>query len=218
MKLDNIIQWHVHDRFRYLLASLVLFIVLPPFLIDLPILKYAILLLLVLVILGCTMVLFDRSKRAIYSLLITAVIIWFSLEADSNYVPYEIFKLTATIVFFIATARKIVIYVLKVERVTPNVILGSIAAYVLLGLVAAVLFQLIEAVYPNSFNVPLGYENFYKMIYFSFVTMSTLGYGDITPQSPQAGAITILIAVSGQLYLAVLMAMLVGKFLHDQKK
>jgi hypothetical protein len=49
------------------------------------------------------------------------------------------------------------------------------------------------------------------------VTISTLGYGDISPLTAQAQAVAIFVAISGQLYLAILMAMLVGKFLASKK-
>ena len=218
MKLNNLIHWHIQERFSYLLASLGLFIILPPFLIDFPIIKYLIYALLILLILGCTLVLFDDSKRSGYSLLVAGIVIWFTLSKDGEFIAFEIFKQIAVAIFFLATARKLVLYVLKVDRVTPNVILGSISAYLLLGLVGAIFFQLVDVVYPNSFNVSREFDTFYNMVYYSFVTMSTLGYGDITPQSPQAQGIAILVSMTGQLYLAVLMAMLVGKFLSDRKQ
>jgi uncharacterized membrane protein len=58
-----------------------------------------------------------------------------------------------------------------------------------------------------------GAIEFHDYLYFSFVTMTTLGYGDITPVSSFAKSVTTLIAVMGQLYLTILVAMLVGKFL-----
>jgi uncharacterized membrane protein len=54
---------------------------------------------------------------------------------------------------------------------------------------------------------------FNDYLYFSFVTLSTLGYGDVTPVSHLARSMAILIAVTGQLYMTILIAMLVGKFL-----
>ena len=60
-------------------------------------------------------------------------------------------------------------------------------------------------------------DGFYGGLYFSFVTISTLGYGDISPLTPQGQAVAIFVAISGQLYLAILMAMLVGKFLKDSE-
>jgi len=60
-------------------------------------------------------------------------------------------------------------------------------------------------------------EGFHDYLYFSFVTLTTLGYGDITPVSSFAKSITILIAITGQLYLTILIAFLVGKFLSRPK-
>ena len=48
--------------------------------------------------------------------------------------------------------------------------------------------------------------------YFTFVTMTTLGYGDVTPQVPYARSIAVLISTAGQMYVAVIIAMLVGKY------
>ena len=60
-------------------------------------------------------------------------------------------------------------------------------------------------------------QGFHDYLYFSFVTMTTLGYGDVTPISSTAKSTTIIIAVAGQLYLTILVAMLVGKFLSKPK-
>ncbi len=54
---------------------------------------------------------------------------------------------------------------------------------------------------------------FSEYLYFSFVTLTTLGYGDVTPVSHLARSMAVLIAVTGQLYMTILIAMLVGKFL-----
>ena len=212
------IEVQVHSRFNRLLATLILFIVLPPFLIDLEYLKYFILALLIFVVIGSTLVLFHNTKRRIISIAIAALTLWFAVENKSSILPYEIFKEIWIAIFFLATDRKIVLHIFKVQNVSVNVIVGAISAYLLLGIVGSILFTLIEIIYPNSFNVPDDYHSYYKMIYFSFVTLTTLGYGDITPQTPQAKSIVVLVTLTGQLYLAVLMAMLVGKFLSDQSK
>ena len=62
-----------------------------------------------------------------------------------------------------------------------------------------------------------GAQGMHDYLYFSFVTMTTLGYGDVTPVSSTAKSTTIIIAIAGQLYLTILVAMLVGKFLSKTK-
>jgi len=85
---------------------------------------------------------------------------------------------------------------------------------------------MIEKLREIVFNLDAGVINFagstaqgfHDYIYFSLVTMTTLGYGDVTPVSSSAKSITIMIAVTGQLYLTILVAMLVGKFLRRTKE
>jgi len=92
-----------------------------------------------------------------------------------------------------------------------------------MGLIGSFLFAITEFIH----HYILGYStkaikfaagsgsDFHDFIYFSFVTMTTLGYGDIIPVSSLAKSITILVSISGQLYLAILVAMLVGKLLSN---
>jgi hypothetical protein len=56
------------------------------------------------------------------------------------------------------------------------------------------------------------------LFYYSFVTLSTVGYGDITPRLPQTQTLAYLIAVTGQLYVAIIMAFLVGKLLVNRSE
>ncbi len=97
--------------------------------------------------------------------------------------------------------------------VTLNRIVGALCLYLLLGVVWAILFGVLELVDPAAFthrghhaSDPL--EGF---LYYSFVTLTTLGYGDITPVHPVARTLSYLEAVIGQLYIAVLIAGLLGR-------
>jgi hypothetical protein len=123
--------------------------------------------------------------------------------------------------FFSLTAVVILARVMKDRKVTTDTILGSMCGYLLLGIVWTMLFALVELLEPGSFlsgGRPLvdmqgdlaKQHVFANFIYYSFVTLTTLGYGDITPASPPARALSSLEAVTGQLYIAVLIARLVG--------
>jgi hypothetical protein len=100
-------------------------------------------------------------------------------------------------------------------RVTPDRVAGAISVYLLLGLLWSALYGIIAAVDPGSFR---GMEAFHlsepgaqpDFIYFSFVTLTTLGYGDIAPVSSVAKTLAWIEAVFGQLYLAVTIARLVS--------
>lgn len=112
--------------------------------------------------------------------------------------------------------------VVKAKPPVPkDIIWGAIAVYFLLGLTWATLFSLIEIVSPGSFaytvdrSIVLGQSDF---LYFSFVTIATLGYGDIVPLTAQARSFAILEAVTGALYLAILISKLVGMSSHTDAK
>ncbi len=89
-------------------------------------------------------------------------------------------------------------------------IMGAICAYFLMGLVWAFAYSTLEFFQPGSFQMPPGTVNQETFAYYSYVTLTTLGYGEITPISAPARSFAILEAMIGQLYLAVLIARLVG--------
>jgi hypothetical protein len=71
---------------------------------------------------------------------------------------------------------------------------------------------------PGSFSqVDSSEGNYPTFIYFGFVTLTTLGYGDITPDTILARSLSIFTALIGQLYLVIIMAILIGKYLHMNK-
>ena len=112
--------------------------------------------------------------------------------------------------------------VLKSGPITAHRVRGAIAAYLLLAIFFAYVYGLIEHVYPNSLHFP---ENWPAMkgelhqgyLYFSVVTITTLGYGDITPVHPWARSAVMLEAIIGPLYLAILVARLVSLGLETRK-
>ena len=119
----------------------------------------------------------------------------------------------ATFFFFVV----IIMLILRIAR-SRNVqmleFMESVNIYLLLGIAGAILFRSVFAYNPEAYNMPPGgLENMSDFIYFAFVTMTTLGYGDISPASPMARSLAIFFSVAGQLYLTMIIAMLVGKYL-----
>ena len=112
------------------------------------------------------------------------------------------------------------------KQVTGTIIINSINCYLLIGLLGAVLLSIVEKIQKLVFQSDVAAinfigstaEGFHEYLYFSFVTLSTLGYGDITPISFIAKSITLIIAVTGQFYMTILVAVLVGKFLRRDEK
>jgi hypothetical protein len=110
--------------------------------------------------------------------------------------------------------------VIRARRVTLDTILGAIAVYLLLAMVWTLLYAVVALLDPNAFQLPsvdaaridrarLG-ADLPTFVYYSFVTLTTMGYGDVLPLSHAARGLATCEAVVGQIYLAVLVARLVG--------
>lgn len=115
--------------------------------------------------------------------------------------------------FFALTAWVAINQVLFSGRIDGNEIVGAICVYLLLGLIWAMVFMLLEKAKPGSLNglaTERGFGHFMELIYFSYVSLSTMGFGDITPASPLSRYFTYMEGILGQFYLAVLVASLVG--------
>ncbi len=100
------------------------------------------------------------------------------------------------------------------ERVDADVVCGGVAVYIMIGLIWAVSYRVLEAGAPGSFaslwsDITKVWNQF---LYFSLTTLTTLGYGDIHPATPVAGVWSTLEAVTGVLYLAVFVARLVSLY------
>ena len=104
-------------------------------------------------------------------------------------------------------------------EISPNRIIGAISVYLLLGVLWAVAYTLVEISSPGSitgFDVDAGSQWNSDWLYFSFVTMTTLGYGDIAPVSAIARVLAYMQAVFGQFYIAILVAGLVSAYISQK--
>ena len=109
--------------------------------------------------------------------------------------------------------------VLFTGTIDTNKIVGAICIYILLGLIWAMLYLLVAAAVPGAFNgvshAP-WLDNFATAVYFSFVTITTLGYGDISPAVPLTRFLVYMEAIVGVFYMAILVASLIGVRLADR--
>jgi Ion channel len=114
----------------------------------------------------------------------------------------------------------ILIFIFRSEGVNREIIYAAILLYLLAALLWAFVYTFLELVDPASFNIDLNQSQGYLLVfqYFSFVTITTLGYGDITPVTEVAKAITVLEAVVGQLYLVVAVAWMVGMYVSKKSQ
>ena len=117
----------------------------------------------------------------------------------------------------------VIAQVFREGPVTSHRIAGAIVVYLLLGALWALLYQVVALTMPQAFHLPesLGGDPDAlqrQLTYFSFITLTTTGYGDIAPVHPVARTLTMLEALVGQLYLAITLARLVSLAVMHQKE
>ena len=150
-----------------------------------------------------------RRLLAILALMLLAAITSLVTRIHASDVFYLLFLLA----FLLVTARLVAGEVLLAGSVNTNRLVGAIALYLILGFIWSVLYIMVLMVWPDAFVGIQGgdwQDHLPTTTYFSFVTITTLGYGDISPTNSLAQVLVILEAVTGMFYLAIIVASLVG--------
>jgi hypothetical protein len=125
--------------------------------------------------------------------------------------------------FFITVGIIILMNImLHIRRVTAELVYGAINVYLLIGLSFAFILALVEFIQPGSItgleSLSVSDDSIIPFLYFSFVTMTTLGYGDISPTTGPAASLVYVEAIVGQLYVAIMIARLVGLYVAHESK
>ena len=162
----------------------------------------------------------DRSK--VFNIAIAVILIeWFSELLNLSVLITISFL--ANILFFDLIVVLFILQIARAKTVTPQVIMESINGYLLLGMSFSILIALVCVIDPDAvsfkhlveqMNPGVSYVSNY--IYFGFVTLSTLGYGDIVPLTPAARSLSIFTSMTGQMYVAIIIAALVSKYLGQK--
>ncbi len=138
---------------------------------------------------------------------------------DSPIIGYiHIFLLLA---FFMGSFHLSAMQIFTSTEVNENMIIGSVVLFLLLGLIWTMLYLLILYISPDSFNgleALRWQENFSKIAYFSFVTLTTLGYGDIAPSNSVSQFFVYSEAIVGVFYMAVIVSALVAAKVDSAKR
>jgi len=112
---------------------------------------------------------------------------------------------------------QLLLFIFHQKEITKEVIYAAVVVYLMMAIMWALVYLILDYFYPDSFSFPTDLTpNLFRYLYFSFVTITTLGYGDVAPLTHKAGSLVILEAVTGQIYLVVIVAWLVG--MHVSRK
>jgi voltage-gated potassium channel Kch len=147
------------------------------------------------------------------------------IDLPPTWLELAAFGSSALFVFY--TMSIIIVQLFAVQLVSVHTIMAALSLYLLLGILGGLLFAIIETAFPGSFATNTGaalthiertVDLFPPLLYFSFTTLTTLGFGDIYPVAPLARAVAILEAVAGQMYLVVMVAVLVSMFAAERSQ
>jgi hypothetical protein len=159
----------------------------------------------------------NRSKYTIILFVATLLLEWIS--AVFNFEILHTVAKGVSITFFLVVVFLLIWQIAKARHVNTEVILGSVIGYLLLGIVYSIFISFILTHDPEAFSRPasdpatsFAEDDRSVPVYISYITLATVGYGDIVPLKPYTRSLMTLVAISGQFYIAIIVAMLVGKF------
>lgn len=154
----------------------------------------------------------DRHIRYLYLAVILTVLTWLSTYLKLDFLLH--ITSFITIVFFVYIVVISIIRISRSREVSSLEFLRAVNIYFLIGIVGAIVFRTMYLTNPDSINIA-DKDVFLStdLVYFSFETITTLGYGDITPNSPLAKTVCVFLSFAGQLYLTMIIALLMGKYL-----
>lgn len=215
---------NLNNNFSFLLVALLVFLIGVPIAIDLELFSSEILRAIsysALLAIGLWSL---RSSGRAFSAAIAFVIVGIVLNILFAYYKQTVFQTCSTIALlaflFLATGTAMK-QIAVGNNISANRIVGAICVYLMLGIIWALSYGLLEVMIPGSFGgltdgeATLGWSP--DWVYFSFVTMTTLGYGDVLPLTFFSRTLAYFEAIVGQFYLAVLVAGLVGAYLTENQ-
>lgn len=136
---------------------------------------------------------------------------WFEIHHKEG--PVYLIFIAAFLIFLCFIVGRLLYFIRCVPRVTSEVLSAGISVYLLMGFFWAAAYALVARIHPGAFanvSVDAGRLQGFEAIYFSFITLTTVGFGDISPVAPVARMLAMMEAMTGTLYLAVLVSRLVS--------
>jgi hypothetical protein len=157
----------------------------------------------------------EDEKRLKYGYAIGFVVlavIWVTHFLERPDIEYEVTN-ALLLVYFTYILYLLMKHMIRKKSVDLNMILMAVTVYLLFAIAGGFLFAMLDQLYDNAFNIS-GDESFrlVDFIYYSFVTITTLGYGDVLPLREETRIPAAILATGGQFYIAVVIAVLVSKY------
>jgi voltage-gated potassium channel Kch len=158
----------------------------------------------------------DDKKHGLHAIFLAVPTIA-SAWATIVFPSYESIRLASygfSIMFYIYTIRQLLKYIIRIENINSSTIYAAICIYLLMGISWGLVYLIIDNFEPDSFLVhgQMKVLNRTDALYYSYMTLTTTGYGDIVPNSKYTRTTASIESVTGVLYVAVLVSRLVGTY------
>lgn len=209
------LKWLDENEIQILLLSILALITLPPFLSsnNEEIMQFMNLIFLPIVI-SCFLII-RKKPFARYISIVTFILLVVNIFFDIFLLDAAT-QLGLTVMIYYAFFL-VLREAISMEGTRSNMILISITGYMIIGLTGGFLSAGLELAIPESYYHSTGIDlGLYNFVYYSYVTMTTVGYGDIIPITKKSQSLALILVLAGQLYLAVIIAINISKFM--QKK
>ncbi len=209
------LKWMDENEISILLVSIIALVTLPPYVSsEVREMDQAMNVIFLPIVISCFLIIRKKTITR-YISIVTFALILINFFFDSILLDTGV-QLGVSILFIHAFSL-VLSEAIAPKGTRSNMILISITGYMIIGLLGGFLAEGLHQSHPGSYYHSTGIElGLYNFIYYSYVTITTLGYGDIIPITKKSQSLALVLVLAGQLYLAVIIAINISKFM--QKK
>lgn len=129
---------------------------------------------------------------------------------------FENILIYSQVIFYIILTVALLKFILRLKQVTGEMVINAISGYLLLGYCWSIIVKMWGLFHPEAYNFDLLTEGINNETYYAFVTMTTLGYGDLLPVSEGAKSLALFISITGAFYTTLVMGIIVGKYISSE--
>ena len=203
------------SRFIYIIFAIMLVLLVNPFIRPLGLIGHLFsTLLLAMIPLASAYAQTENRKKAIIVLFIAApFVILDGLNVFFTNRPLMVVAFSFGTILYFYIVFLLVKNLLSIRVITADLIYCAISIYLLIGIMWAGIYTVLEGISPGSFS---GTSGTVDLLYFSFVTLTTVGFGDVAPLSILGKRLAVFEAAMGSIYMAVIIAMIVGRYMSMQ--
>jgi voltage-gated potassium channel len=220
MKSSKIYDWGLEHRHPIFMAGLLLFFIVPELFEKILFIEIPFeILYTILIVSSVLLIQSSPSKRFLsYGIVIVMIAFLYIWGNNKGSAAAERAGYIFLFIYFSFITFYLFKDLMRSKKATPSVIIGAFSGYFMIGVIYFFIYAFLDNTYPDTISVDMTEEKgVWDMFYFSFITLTTIGYGDFSPTSALGQKLAILQGLIGQFYLAIVMAILVGKFLSHKE-